>query len=323
MRFRLYGLHVDTDRPLPGLHPEPPSDAPADLSMWLGHVPVHAFSTAPEEPWYVSPRESGDDGPSLVVHRTTDGAAYRLRYADGIEFRIDARGTRVACTWPPGQTLEDAATYLMGSLCGLVLRLRGIPSLHASAVALPGGAAAVCGPPQSGKSTTAAAFAGRGRALLSDDVVPLLDCRDGVHVQPAYPHLRLWPDVLPALYGEGADLPPLSPNWEKRYLALEAAFHPAPLPLRAVYVLTGRETENAPRFAPASTMDGLLELVANAYMGWFPDPQAQARELAVLARVARAVPVVRVTPHADPARAGELAARIEADFIARVEAAGG
>jgi hypothetical protein len=319
----LYGLHVDTDRPLPGLHPEPPSDAPADLSMWLGHVPVHAFSTAPEEPWYVSPRESGDDGPSVVVHRTVDGGAYRLRYADGIEFRVDARGTRVACTWPAGQTLEDAATYLMGSICGLVLRLRGIPSLHASAVALAGGAAAVCGPPQSGKSTTAAAFAGRGHALLSDDVVPLLDRADGVHVQPAYPHLRLWPDVLPALYGEGADLPPLSPNWEKRYLALDHAFHAAPLPLRAVYVLTGRETENAPRFAPVSTMDGLLELVANAYMGWFPDAAAQARELTVLARVARSVPVVRVTPHADPARAGELAAGIEADFITRTGGIGG
>ncbi|WP_331874798.1 hypothetical protein [Longimicrobium sp.] len=291
--------------------------------MWLGHVPVHAFSTAPEEPCYVSPRESGDDGPSLVVLRTADGGAYRLRYADGIEFRVDARGTRVACTWPAGLTLEDAATYLMGSICGLVLRLRGIPSLHASAVALPGGAAAVCGPPQSGKSTTAAAFAGRGRALLSDDVVPLLDRADGVHVQPAYPHLRLWPDVLPALYGEGADLPPLSPNWEKRYLALDDAFHAAPLRLRAVYVLTGRETENAPRFAPVSAIDGLLELVANAYMGWFPDPQAQARELSVLAKVARSVPVVRVTPHADPRRAGELAAAIEADFTARTESVHG
>ncbi len=291
--------------------------------MWLGHVPARAFSTAPEEPWYLSPRESGDDGPSVVVHRTTDGGAYRLRYADGIEFRVDAQGSRVACTWPPGQTLEDAATYLMGSICGLVLRLRGIPSLHASAVALPGGAAAVCGPAQSGKSTTAAAFAGHGRALLSDDVVPLLDRVDGVLVQPAYPHLRLWPDVLPALYGDGADLPPLSPNWEKRYLALDDAFHPAPLPLRAVYVLAGRESENAPRFARVSTMDALLELVANAYMGWFPDPAAQARELAVLARVARSVPVVRVTPHADPRRAGELAAAIEADFTARAEAGGG
>jgi hypothetical protein len=181
----------------------------------------------------------------------------------------------------------------------------------------------VCGPPQSGKSTTAAAFAVLGRTLLSDDVVALLDGGDGVQVQPAYPHLRLWPDVLPALYGDGADLPRLSPNWEKRYLALEGAFHPSPLPLRAVYVLTGRETRDAPRFQPVPTREAVLELVANAYMGWFPDPAAQARELAVFARVARTVPVVHVTPHADPHRAGELAARIEADFIARTEAAGG
>jgi hypothetical protein len=322
VRYRLYGLAVEADRALPGLHPEP-SGAPADLLVWLGHVPVDSFSTAPEEPWYVSPREAGDDGPSLVVHRTADGGAYRLRYADGIEFRVDAKGTRVACTWPAGQTLEDAAIYLLGSICGLVLRLRGVPSLHASAVALSGGAAAVCGPPQSGKSTTAAAFAARGLALLADDIVPLLGRDDGVHVQPAYPHLRLWPDVLPALYGDGADLPPLSPNWEKRYLSLDDAFHASPLPLRAVYVLTGRDTTNVPRFEAAASVDAVMQLIANAYMGWFPHSAAQARELAILARVARTIPVVRVTPHADPRRAGELAERIEADFLTRTATADG
>lgn len=321
MRYRLYGLAVETDLPLPGLQPAP-SRAPADLVMWLGHVPADAFPPVPEERCYASPRVSGEAVPSLVVHRAADGGAYRLRYADGIEFRVDAAGTRVACTWPPGQTLEDAATYLLGSICGLALRLRGVPSLHASAVALPGGAAAVCGPPQSGKSTTAAAFAARGRALLADDVVPLLDRPRGVHVQPAYPHLRLWPDVLPALYGEGADLPPLTPNWDKRFLALEGAFHEKPLPLRAVYLLTGRDHHDAPRFQPVTPMDALLELLANAYMGWFPEPAAQARELVVLGKVARAVPVIRVTPHADPRRVDELVARIEDDFAARMAARG-
>ena len=289
--------------------------------MWLGHVPAHMLSAVDPEPWYVSPREAGEDGPSLVVHRGE--GVYRLRYADGIEFMVDDGGTRVACTWPAGQTLEDAATYLLGSICGLVLRLRGIPSLHASAVALPGGAVAVCGPAQSGKSTTAAAFAARGRALLADDVVPLLKRRGGVHVQSAYPHLRLWPDVLPALYGEGADLPLLTPNWEKRYLALDHSFHRAPLPLRAVYVLTGRDDRDAPRFRQVSSMEALLELIANAYMGWFRHADAQARELAILARVAQTVPVIRVTPHTDPRRAGELAARIEEDFAARTELADG
>lgn len=291
--------------------------------MWLGTVPRAEFPDSAEASWYASPRAAVAEEPSMLGFRSADGRFYRLRFADGTEFRVDAAGTRVACTWPAALTLEDAATYLLGSLCGFVLRLRGIPALHASAVAVGDRSVAICGPAGSGKSTTAAAFAARGRSVLADDVVPLLDRADGVFVQPAYPHLRLWPDVLPAL-GTG-DLPPLTPSWDKRYrdLAAEGAFHAAPLPLGAVYVLGGRETEDAPRLEPVSAGDAVLTLVANTYMGWLPDAAARARDLALLGRVARAVPVVLAVPHADPRRVGELCEAIEGDFAARAAAAGG
>lgn len=316
MRYRLYGLSVDADRPLPGLHPAD-VPGPADLRMWLGSVPPAEFPDTPDAPWYTSPRVALTEEPSLLAFRAVDGGAYRFLYADGTELRVDAAGTRVACTWPAALTLEDAATYLLGSLFGFVLRLRGIPALHASAVALGGRAVAVCGPAGAGKSTTAAAFAARGRAVLADDVVPLLDGADGVRVQPAYPHLRLWPDVLPAL-GTG-DLPPLTPNWDKRFrdLAAEGAFHDAPLPLGAVYLLGGREEADAPRLQPLAPAEAVLQLVGNAYMGWLPDAAARARDLAFLGRVAGAVPVVLAVPHADPRRVGELCDAIEGDFAAR------
>ncbi|HST61074.1 MAG TPA: hypothetical protein VLK84_20385 [Longimicrobium sp.] len=252
--------------------------------------------------------------------RTADSAFYRLAYADGTEFRVDAAGTRVACTWPASLTLADAATYLLGSLFGFVLRLRGIPALHASAIALGDRSVAICGPAGAGKSTTAAAFASRGHPVLADDIVPLAGTAEGIFVQPAYPHLRLWPDVLPAL-GTG-DLPPLipgMPDWDKRYrdLAAEGAFHAAPLPLGAVYVLGGRETADAPRLETIPRAEAVLQLVGNAYMGWLPDTAARARDLTVLGRVARTVPVVLVIPHADPHRVDALCEAIEADFAAR------
>jgi hypothetical protein len=319
LRYHLYGLAVDTDRSLPGLHPADVT-GPADLRMWLGTVPPAEFPDLPEAPWYASPRVAVTEEPSLLAFRSVDGSFYRLLYADGTEFRVDAAGTRVACTWPAALTLEDAATYLLGSLCGFVLRLRGIPSLHGSAVALCDRSVSICGPAGAGKSTTAAAFAARGRAVLADDVVPLVEQADGVFVQPAYPHLRLWPDVLPAL-GTG-DLPPLIPNtpgWDKRFrdLAAAAAFHAEPLPLGAVYVLGGREYAGAPRLEPLGPAEGLLQLVSNVYMGWLPDAAARARDLSLLGRVARAVPVVLAIPHADPRRVGELCEAIEADFAAR------
>lgn len=285
--------------------------------MWLGSVPPHVFPPVAESPWYTSPRVTLTEEPSLLAFRSEDGASYRFRYADGTELRVDAAGTRVACTWPPELTLQDAATYLLGSLFGFVLRLRGTPALHASAVALGDRAVVVCGPAGAGKSTTAAAFAARGRPVLADDVVALLDRPDGLLVQPAYPHLRLWPDVLSAL-GTG-DLPPLTPNWDKRFrdLAAAGAFHDAPLPLGAVYVLGGREGDDAPRLEPLAPAEAVLQLVGNAYMGWLPDAAARARDLAVFGRAAGAVPVVRAVPHADPRRVGDLCQAIEADFAAR------
>lgn len=312
VRHRLFGLLVETDRSLPGFAVVDGGGA-ADVRIWMGCVPPDVFAPGgPEEPWYVSPRLTPADEPTVVVHRT--GGAFRLRYADGCEYHVDAGGTCVACTWPAPFTIEDAATYLLGPVFGLVLRLRGTPSLHASAVAIGGAAVALVGPAGAGKSTTAAALAARGHALVADDVLALHAAAGGVQAQPAYPHVRLWPDVVPVLFGPDARLPPITPNWDKRGLRLEEAFHPHPLPLAAVYLLCARESgENAPRLEPMSAMDAVLALVPHAYAGWFPDRAAQARDLEVLGRVARAVPAAWAVPSADPARLNDLCAMIEAD----------
>ena len=310
---------METDRSLPALAAVD-EHGPADVRVWMGRVPADLFPPeVPEEPWYVSPRVTPADEPTVVVHRVGGGDAFRLRYADGCEYHVNAAGTRVACTWPAHFTVEDAATYLLGPVLGLVLRLRGVPSLHASAVAVDGVAVALVGPAGAGKSTTAAALAARGHALVADDVLALrVSEHGGIVVQPAYPHVRLWPDVVPALFGEGAELPPITPNWEKRGLRLDEAFHPHPLPLAAVYVLCTREAgPDAPRLEPMSAMDAVLALVPSTYVGWFPDRAAQARELDMVGRVARTVPVAWAIPGADPARLGELCGMIEADVRGR------
>ncbi|HEU4881390.1 MAG TPA: hypothetical protein VFT45_04065 [Longimicrobium sp.] len=312
-RHRLYGFLVEADRPIPGLAAVE-EDGEPEVRISLGRVPEDVFPPGDAgEPWYVSPRMTPAEAPTVVVDRLA-GEGFRLRYADGCAYHVDAAGTRVACTWPAHFTVEDAATYLLGPVFGLVLRLRGIPSLHASAVAVDGAAVALVGAAGTGKSSTAAAMAARGHALVADDVLALRVEGDGIRAQPAYPHLRLWPDIVPALLGPGAELPPLTPNWDKRGLRLDEAFHPHPLPLGAVYVLCGREAgPDAPRLEPMGGMDALLALVSNGYVGWFPDRAAQARELEVLGRVARTVPVAWAVPSADPARLGELCAMIEAD----------
>ncbi len=313
MRYPLYGLSVESDHPLPGLRATG-AGGPADVRLWVGSHPVDPAAVA--APWHVSNRATPGGDPTLTAFRG-DGWC-RLLYADGTEFTIDRGGTRVGCTWMAPMTVEDAATYLLGPVFGVVLRLRGVTCVHASTVAVDGRALLVCGPAGAGKSTTAAAFAARGHKVLGDDVAALEPVAGaGIRVRSAYPHLRLWPDAVRALYGPGAELPALTPNWEKRYLDLEggeAAFHARPLPVGAVYLLAAREEDGAPRLEPLAPAEAVLQLVGNTYMGWLPELAAQARDLAVYAGLARAVPVLRVVPHAHAARLGELCGIIERHF---------
>lgn len=305
VRYLLYGLQMETDLPLAMLESTPGDGAP-DVRVRLGG----AAEGAPADPgpeWYRAEREAGGDGPALVIRRA-EGWLH-LRYADGVAFTVREDGARVGCTWPAGVSPDDAATYLTGPVMGLILRLRGATCLHASAVEVGGAAILLCGPGGAGKSTTAAALVARGHALLSDDISPLIE---DAAVQPGYPLVRLWPESGRALYGDDIALPRLTPGWDKRYRRPES-FRDAPVPIRAIYVLAGREDGDAPRVEPLSAAEAVLDLIANVYMGWLPDAAARGRDLVRVGRVAARVRVARLVPHRDPARIGELCARIEAD----------
>jgi hypothetical protein len=251
----------------------------------------------------------------LVVRRPGDGR-FHLRYADGTEFVVDAAAGEVWARWPEPLGVENTATYLLGPVMGFLLRMRGITCLHASAVQAGAKALALAGPAGAGKSTTAAAFARAGFRVLCDDVLPLVPRADGFDVQPSVPQLRLWPDAAASLFGHEDALPRLTSGWDKRYLDLasgEGGFRDEPVPLGAVYLLADREPGLAePRLEPVRAGAAVLELVANVYMGYLPDPAARVRDLERLAALVRAVPVARVTPPDDPARLPELVRVLEA-----------
>jgi hypothetical protein len=94
---------------------------------------------------YISPFQEGNGEPALVVWSDGDGRFFRLRYADGTQFLVARTGNQVWATWPEPLTLDDTATYLLGPILGLVLRLRGTVCLHASAIALGGRAVVLVG----------------------------------------------------------------------------------------------------------------------------------------------------------------------------------
>ena len=319
--YSVYGLRLFSNLPILGLA-EQPASLTVDLQVRLNQRPpwLDGLQGTSQESFYISPDLDERGNPSITIWKLADGAYFRVLYNDGTEFFLDRLGTRIWATWPDRLTLEDTAVFLRGSILGFVLRLRGLTSLHASAVAVGNQAIALVGPAGAGKSTTAAAFARLGYPILSDDIVPVLDRGDSFLVQPGYPCLCLWPGSVSSLYGSPDALPLLTPNWDKRYLALKDngyRFQQEPLTLAAIYSLGERCYDSTgPLVEALPARAGFMALVSNTYMNYLLDQTMRAREFELLGRVATNVPLRYVRPRADRAHLTRLCEVILNDFQA-------
>jgi hypothetical protein len=306
--YSVFGLSLLSNLPIPGLIPaSPPLPAP-DVEVHLGVSPsIHSDKSIERGVLtFVSSDLDASGEPALRIWRVADGTCLYLAYCDGMEFWLDRKGTSVWAIWPAASSLEDAATFLLGPVLGLLLRLRGVTCLHASAVAFDDRAVAFVGDESAGKSTTAAAFARRGHPVISDDVVAIVEREGAFHVLPAYPYLSLWPDSVKMLYGPDKTLPTFSANWDKRVLSLaedRLRFEERSLPLVAIFLLGERSSNGAAPFLETpSAQESLVALVANSYATGMLDKDMRAQEFALLGRMLATVPVRLVRPHAEPAK---------------------
>lgn len=292
--YSAFGLLLEANRPIPALLPQV-SPSPPDIHIWIHDaVAFGDLYEGIEEPYYISDADAGV--PALQVWKAASGRYFRLRYADDTQFLVARTGREIRAIVPDASTLEDVAAYLLGPILGFAMRLRGVTCLHASVIAVGDHALAMAGPAGAGKSTAAACFAELGFPVLADDIAALVEHDGALHVQPAYPQLRLWPDSVAMLYGVPDALPRLTPNWDKRALMLSqpGAFHPRSLPLRAVYVLGKPSDQSGMAIEDVSGAERLFVLLANTYVGYLLDPPMRHREFEGLVRLAATVPVRRV-----------------------------
>lgn len=290
-----------------------------DVEFHLGVSPnsKREIPADSEDLTYTSSYTDESGNPALRIWKTADGRFLRLAYYDGIQFWLEREGKSLWAVWPAASTLEDTASYLLGPVLGILLRLRGVTCLHASAVSIENRSVVFVGTEGAGKSTTAAGFARQGFGVISDDVAALVESPDGFRVMPAYPHICLWPDSVGMLYGSSEALPRFSTGWEKCRLALGnqgTRFENRSLPLSAIYLLGDRRSDQALFVERVRPQAGLLSLVADTFANKILDREMRAREFAVLGRLVTAVPIRRVHPHSDPSRLAELCAAIHEDF---------
>ena len=153
--YSVFGLLLRSNLSIPELIPVETSASGPAVIIHMDASPC----TADEIPselgtlTYTSAYTDEAGEPALRIWKMAGGEFLRLAYYDGTQFWINRTGTELWAQWPSNLTIEDAATYLLGPVLGLLLRLRGVTCLHASAVAVADRALAFVGSEGAGKST--------------------------------------------------------------------------------------------------------------------------------------------------------------------------
>lgn len=313
--YKTYGMTLGTNRPLPDLIPlsDPPSVT--DVDVCIGTLPSGLRSPDHWKPHtrFVS-RRSFDQGdsPWLKILESLDGAFLQLHYKDSLRFTLNAEATRV---WVTGSATEDMAqvgAFLLGVVLGLCLRLRGNTCLHASAIAVNSQALVVTGPVGAGKSTTAGILAGRNYPIIADDVSLLIPGETGFTVRPAYPRVRLRPDVAETLCGNGSALPILYDRHSLNLQNGEYVFSLHEVPIKAIYIIIG--TGDRVSFSSLSPAQGLKGLMENAYLDYLIDDHIRSSDFQVLGQLVRQVPVRSAVRQKDVSTINDFCDALLEDF---------
>ena len=292
MSYRVYGLLLDSDEPLPELAAVAEDAGIDDPDVTFRRRDSRRASPDPES-WFMHWHlPSGE--PWLSAAR--DATGYVLRFHDLADFVMDRQGRDISCVGTTGDESPETVRHLLiDHVLPLVLNLRGVEALHASAVLTDAGAVVFTGPSGIGKSTLAAEFARAGHAVLADDCVALLEGAHGFEVRPAYPGLRLWPDAHGRL--DGCTQLSLAGYTDKYRVSLDAPGEHtlrSSHPLRAVYVLDG-EPANESVFSDMPPGEAVMELVARGFRFDVDDRAMLERQLDLFTRVAAEVPVCRLS----------------------------
>lgn len=262
---------MESDGALPFLTPAHGNGAP-DLTLRL--TPSHR-PALPTKPWYCSA--------TIAVGECEDGSLV-ARFADGTTFAIDAHSITLLDA-PAEYTRDDVAAYALGPVLAIALHLQGAVLLHAAAVLVKGRAILFAGDAGSGKSTVAAAMHQAGHTSLADDIVEIVD--DGALASA--PAIRLWPDVLDALFGWAAAFPDRAPSWPKKILAVGHDREEGPHPIGAILFLDAERA--APRIESLAPRDGWERLIANVYNAPLPGAETAKKIFATTTALADRVPM--------------------------------
>ncbi len=241
------------------------------------------------------------------LHRDPDGSCWLARPTDRLHLSRDR--IRVAPLPLDALRLE----YLQTRALALWLHLVGIAPIHASAVSRDGRAVALVGRSGAGKSTLAAALVDHGYCLCADDLLPLQLEDDRVPVRSGVQRVGLWPDSARHFHSDVAGLPTVTPETDKRRIALAVPADGTAASLRAIFLLGRGDRESAIRIERLAQSQALLALLTNGQMAGPAEALGHGgTRMQVYAEVLRRVGVFRIVYPSDHAQLPRVCTAIDA-----------
>jgi len=281
---RLYGLTLATTVPVgPLATTNRAADEAVDWTIGWVDPPADPRAAPPGRPIVT-------EG---VWPAVRDGDVVTLWHEDLGRVGIDLASRRIALGLTV-RTDEVAALLLRGIVLALALELTGVPTLHANGVVIDGGAVAVAGPRGVGKTTVTAALCAAGLELLSDDLVAIDAEGDRWCARAGLTQLRLRGEAahLAELIG---DRYPQASSVDGRHVVVLPPATNERSPLRAIVVPRVDDTVVRPQLVRLTGAEAFRHVAVGFRIATFVDPPALVSRLAVMAALARSVPVLALT----------------------------
>ena len=200
------------------------------------------------------------------------------------------QGEKIVITPAPNVDNTLIRLYLVGTIMAILLYQRSLLVLHASAVAVKGGAVGFIGMSGAGKSSSAAALYKRGHHLIADDVMAVNLDRSSITVFPGFPQMKLSIEAAHSLGYDRESLVVLHSLEEKRGCRVPSEFPKTPLPLRCLYLL-GEAT--ALEIEPIPAQKSVIELLPHSVPTRWLIP-GDAFHFLQCANLANAIPIYRL-----------------------------